>query len=109
MQEFPTNPDRLPRPVSLLDDDGTTWQLQRKRIDLRIVRRLINDSAATIVLGESGGMHPRLVTDDERSTLWDKVKVGYMGPGGDWATGRYLAHEFRAEPDRRMLFVEHHC
>lgn len=109
MQTFPMNPDRLPLPVQLLDDEGTTWRLRKKRIYLRVVRRLINDSAVTIVLGEMGGTHPRLVTDDERSTLWSKVKIDYMGPGGSWSTGRYLAHEFRTDPDRRMLFVEDHC
>ncbi len=103
------NPDRLQPPVDLLDDEGTTWRLRKKRIDLRVARRLINNGAAAVVLGEMGGTHPRLITDDERSTLWDKVKVSYMGPGGDWATGRYLAHEFRAPADRHMLFVEDHC
>lgn len=109
MQSFPMNPDRLQPPVDLLDDEGTTWHLRKKRIDLRVVRRLINNPAATIVLGEMGGIHPRLITDDERPALWNEVKDGYMGPGGHWATGRYLAHEFRTHTDRRMLFVEDHC
>ncbi|WP_433207606.1 hypothetical protein ACQP1G_22320 [Nocardia sp. CA-107356] len=109
MQIFPTNLDRLDQPVQLSDDSGTTWLLRKKRIDLRVAHRLIKDSAATIVLGECGGTRPRLVPDSERSTLWDKIKIGYKGPGGDWATGRYLAHEFRTDTDRRMLFIEDHC
>jgi hypothetical protein len=39
--------------------------------------------------------------------LWDKVKDDYKGPDG--TAGRYLAHEFRADADRRMLYVEEHC
>ncbi|MER7766977.1 hypothetical protein [Kitasatospora sp. NPDC096140] len=109
MQAFPTNPDRLEAPVQLTDDTGTAWQLRKKRIDLRAVRRLMKDRAATVVLGESGGTRPRLVADSERPQLWDEVKDGYRGPGGGGTAGRYLAHEFRADSDRRMLYVEEHC
>ncbi|GAA1263779.1 hypothetical protein GCM10009665_61630 [Kitasatospora nipponensis] len=109
MQAFPMNPDRLEAPVQLLDDAGTTWQLRKKRVDLRAVRRLMKDHAATIVLGESGGTRPRPVVDGERPMLWDKVKDDYKGPGGSGTAGRYLAHEFRADAERRMLYLEEHC
>ncbi|MBD0692554.1 hypothetical protein [Streptomyces sp. CBMA123] len=109
MQAFPMNPDRLEAPVQLLDDAGTAWQLRRKRVDLRAVRRLMKDRASIVVLGENGGTRPRPVADGERPTLWDKVKDDYKGPGGSRTTGRYLAHEFRADADRRMLYLEEHC
>ncbi|WP_265934219.1 hypothetical protein [Actinacidiphila acididurans] len=41
--------------------------------------------------------------------LWERIKDECPGPGGSGATGRYLAHEFHAEPGRRMLYVEDHC
>lgn len=109
MQDFPVNPDHLEQPVRLEDDNGTTWQLHRKRIDVRVVRRLLNDATATVILGERGGTHPRPVGAAERAALWGKIKGDYLGPGGDWATGRFLAHEFRADTGRRMLFIEEHC
>ncbi|MFI8458116.1 hypothetical protein [Kitasatospora sp. NPDC085464] len=109
MQTFPRNPDRLEAPVQLTDDTGTAWQLRKRRIDLRAVRRLMKDRAATVILGESGGTRPRLVADSERPLLWAAVRDGYRGPGGSPSASRYLAHEFRAGTDRRMLYVEEHC
>ncbi|MBP0451234.1 hypothetical protein J5Y04_17040 [Kitasatospora sp. RG8] len=109
MQAFPMNPDRLEAPLELLDDAGSAWQLQKMRVDLRAVRRLMKDRASIVVLGESGGTCPRLVAEDERPMLWDKVKDGYKGPGGSRTAGRYLAHEFRADADRRRLYLEEHC
>ncbi|MER7582115.1 hypothetical protein [Kitasatospora sp. NPDC097691] len=109
MQAFPMNPDRLEAPVQLIDDTGTAWRLRKKRVDLRAVRRLMKDRAATVVLGESGGTRPRLVADVERPMLWDQVKDGYRGPGGSRTANRYLAHEFRTDADRRLLYVEEHC
>ncbi|MFF0413422.1 hypothetical protein ACFYUY_23665 [Kitasatospora sp. NPDC004745] len=109
MQAFPMNPDRLESPVQLMDDAGTAWQLRKKRVDLRAVSRLMKDDAVTVVLGESGGTRPRLVSDGERPTLWGKVKDDYKGPNGGRMAGRYLAHEFRADADRRMLYLEEHC
>ncbi|MFE3194827.1 hypothetical protein ACFXHA_37885 [Nocardia sp. NPDC059240] len=109
MQDFHTNPDRLKQPVELQDDAGITWRLRRRRIDLRVARRLLHDSTAVVILGERGGTHPRLVADAERPRLWSEISGHYLGPGGGTATGRFLAHEFRADPDRRMLYVEEHC
>ncbi|MFE0459183.1 hypothetical protein ACFW1A_07955 [Kitasatospora sp. NPDC058965] len=109
MQTFPVNPDRLDPPVRLTDDADTTWQLGKKRLDLRAVRRLIKDPAVTVVLGESGGTRPRLAADGERPRLWDGVRTGYRGPGGTASGGRYLAHEFRTDGDRRLLYLEEHC
>jgi hypothetical protein len=102
------NPDRLGT-LQIVDDDGGTWHLRKKRIQLRVVRRLIKDPSVRVVLGEAGGTLPRAVSEDERAGLWDSVRTDYMGPGGDWATGAYLAHEFRTDADDRMLFVEEHC
>lgn len=41
--------------------------------------------------------------------LWHLIKDAYKGPGAAWSTGRYLAHEFRAEPGRHLLYIENHC
>jgi hypothetical protein len=41
--------------------------------------------------------------------LWDRIKDEHKGPGGTSPTGRYLAHQFRAEPGHRMLYVEDNC
>ncbi|MFI9298876.1 hypothetical protein ACIG0C_05655 [Kitasatospora aureofaciens] len=109
MQAFPMNPDRLEGPVLLLDDAGAAWQLRKKRVDLRAVRRLMKDPASVVVLGESGGTRPRLVVDGERPMLWGMVKDDYKGSGGSRTAGRYLAHEFRTHADRRMLYLEEHC
>ncbi|MEV7238553.1 hypothetical protein AB0N06_32835 [Streptomyces sp. NPDC051020] len=109
MQAFHMNPDQLEAPVQLLDNAGTAWLLRKKRVDLRAARRLLKDHAAAVVLGESGGTRPRLVADGERPMLWDKVKDDYKGPGGSGTAGRYLAHEFRADADLRMLYLEEHC
>ncbi|MET9218999.1 MULTISPECIES: hypothetical protein [unclassified Streptomyces] len=109
MQSFSASPDSLSGPLTLLDDEGTSWILHRKRLDLRIVRRLVKDATTLVFWGDMGGMSPRLTTAAERPLLWDRIKDEYMGPGGTWSTGRYLAHEFRAEPGHRMLYVEDHC
>ncbi|MFI9789127.1 hypothetical protein ACIHEI_37275 [Kitasatospora sp. NPDC051984] len=108
MQSFPANPDSLADPVTLVDGQGTCWVLHRKRLDLRVVRRLVKDAATPVVWGDMGGISPRPVAEAERSTLWALIKDEYKGPGGTWS-GRYLAHEFRAGPGRRMLYVEDHC
>lgn len=109
MQRFPTNPGSLNGPVTLLDDEGTRWVLHRKRVDLRIVRRLVKDDATSVIWGDMGGICPRPVPETERPALWGRIKNEYLGPGGACSTGRYLAHEFRAEPRRRMLYIEDHC
>ncbi|WP_245791142.1 hypothetical protein [Actinacidiphila rubida] len=95
--------------MTLLDEEGTSWVLHRKRLDLRAVRRLVKDATTPVVWGAMGGIVPRTATDAERPELWARIKDHYMGPGGTWSTGRYLAHEFRAEPGKRMLYVEDHC
>jgi hypothetical protein len=109
MQQLPVNPDSVNEPLTLLDDQGTSWVLHRKRLDLRVVRRLVKDATTPVVWGDMGGTSPRLTTETERPMLWDRIKDEYKGPGGTSPTGRYLAHEFRAEPGRRMLYVEDNC
>lgn len=90
-------------------DQGTSWVLHRKRLDLRVVRRLVKDACTPVIWGDMGGTSPRLTAETERPMLWDRIKGDYKGPGGTSPTGRYLAHEFRAEPGRRMLYVEDDC
>ncbi|GAA4965349.1 hypothetical protein GCM10023205_32120 [Yinghuangia aomiensis] len=108
MQRFPANPDALDGPVALVDEHGVAWTLHRKRLDLRVVRRLVKDRATPVVWGDMGGTSPRSLPESERPALWPRLKDGYRGPDGN-SSGRYLAHEFRAGPDRRMLHVEDHC
>ncbi|MDX2644728.1 hypothetical protein PV341_14355 [Streptomyces sp. PA03-1a] len=109
MRHFPSNPDSLKNdPVTLVDEEGTCWVLHRKRLDLRAVRRLVGGAAIPLVWGDMGGIGPRPTTAAERPGLWSLVKGAYKGPGGTWATGRYLAHEFRTGAGRRMVYVEDH-
>ncbi|XIE77177.1 hypothetical protein AB6O49_00355 [Streptomyces sp. SBR177] len=109
MDWFPANPDSLDDPVTLVDEQGTCWTLHRKRLDLRVVRRLVKDATVTVIWGEMGGIVPRAVDAAERSLLWPRIKDAYKGPGGAGEDGRYLAHEFRADSGRRMVYVEDHC
>ncbi|WP_327286864.1 hypothetical protein [Streptomyces sp. NBC_01198] len=109
MQSFPANPDSLDGPVTLVDDQGTSWVLHRKRVDLRVVRRLVKDPGTPVVWGDMAGIVPRPTTDAERPGLWIRIKGAYRGPGGDGSAGRYLAHEFRAESGRLLLYVEDDC
>jgi hypothetical protein len=46
MQRFSANPDTLNGPVTLVDEQGIRWVLHRKRLDVRVVRRLVKDHAA---------------------------------------------------------------
>jgi hypothetical protein len=109
MEPLPANPDSLPEPATLLDEEGTRWVLHRKRLDLRMVRRLFKDAATPVVWGDMGGIKPRATKEAERPALWDRLKDEYMGPGGVGSAGRYLAHEFVDGSERRMLYVEDHC
>ncbi|MFK0173980.1 hypothetical protein ACIQU5_34905 [Streptomyces sp. NPDC090306] len=109
MELFPSNPDSLADPVTLLDEQGIAWVLQRRRVDLRIVRRLIKDEATPVVWADMGGIRPRPTAMAERPALWDRIKNDYRGPGGSGSTGRCLAHEFRAELGRRLLYVAEDC
>lgn len=109
MDRFPANPDSLEDPLTLVDDEGTRWVLHRRRLDIRVVRRLVRDPAAPLVWGDVGGLVPRPVCAGERDGAWERIKGEYAGPGGVGPGGRYLAHEFRADPGRRLLYVEDHC
>ncbi|MFF7251179.1 hypothetical protein ACFZBU_45860 [Embleya sp. NPDC008237] len=109
MQRFSANPDSLNGPVTLVDEQGIRWVLHRKRLDVRVVRRLVKDHATPVIWGDMGGITPRIVPEAERPALWGRIKDEYLGPGGTGPMGRYLAHEFRAEAGRRMLYVEDHC
>ncbi|WP_237536163.1 hypothetical protein [Streptomyces sp. SID3343] len=60
-------------------------------------------------MGGLGGIIPRTVPEAERPTLWGRIENEYQGPGGAGSMGRHAAHEFRAEPGRRMLYIEDHC
>jgi hypothetical protein len=82
MEPFPANPDALHDPVTLLDEQGTAWVLHSRRVDLRVVRRLVKDATTTVVWADMGGIRPRPTTGTARSALWDRIKNDYRGPGG---------------------------
>lgn len=107
MQPFSANPGSLKGVVTLVDDEGVSWVLHRKRLELRAVRGLMKNPAVVLVWGDVGGLRPRMVREG-RAELWGLVACAYGGPGGT-ADGRYVAHEFRAGPERRLLYVEDHC
>jgi hypothetical protein len=109
MEPFSVDPDSLPDPVTLVDGQGTAWLLHRRRVDLRIVRRLLKDSTTLVVWADMGGLAPRPMAEADRPALWDRIRNDYGGPGGSGPTGRCVAHEFRAEPGRRMLYVAEDC
>ncbi|MGA5822055.1 hypothetical protein ACPC54_29835 [Kitasatospora sp. NPDC094028] len=110
MQTFKQNPGSTPGVVTLLDDEGTTWTLHRKRLDLRTVRRLVRIPETALVRGRMGGLAPEATADTERPGLWELIRRDYGGPGGDPNHGRYVAHEFRADSGRRrMVYIEDHC
>lgn len=95
--------------VRLEDDAGVCWELTNRQIYLRVVRRLIKDPTVCVVLASGGGLFPELVADIERMPLWEKVKNNYTGPGGKRNGGYFLAHQFRTQDDRRMLYIEENC
>jgi len=109
MERFSASPGTMSGPVTLIDEEGIRWVLHRKRLDMRVVRRLVKDRTAPVMWGDMGGICPRALPETERPALWDRIKGAYLGPGGTGTMGRYLAHEFRAEAGRRMLYVEDHC
>ncbi|HET8659183.1 MAG TPA: hypothetical protein VFM55_09315 [Micromonosporaceae bacterium] len=99
----------------LADGDGRRWQVRRRRLDLRIVKRLIRRPEVVVMLGESGGFSLRVVAAGGRDQLWETVRHAYAGPGGPQpVTGGidYMGYEFTradGDDDTVMLYLEQRC
>jgi hypothetical protein len=96
----------------LVEPDGRRWRLRRRRIDLRVVKRLIRRADVVVVVAESAGAQPRRIADHERAALWETVRRSYAGPGGpDLRIGarEYLGHEFGDDDGRVMLYLDVWC
>jgi hypothetical protein len=92
----------------LVEPDGRRWRVRRRRIDLRVVKRLIRRRDVVVMRGASGGLQPRRIPDHERAAVWETVRRSYAGPGGpDPRVGatEYMGHEF-GDDDRVMLYLE---
>jgi hypothetical protein len=95
----------------LVEADGRRWVARRRRIDLRILKRLIHRTDVVVVLGEAGGSLRR-ITDGERHPTWHGIRRAYAGPGGsDHAVdgAEYMGHEFVADDGTVMLYLEQRC
>jgi hypothetical protein len=92
-----------------VDSDGHCWVLRRRRIDLRVVRRMLHRADVVVVLGN--GPQPRPVPSHERPSLWDTVRRSYSGPGGpDQVIGSitYLGYEFAGDGGAVLLYLQEH-
>jgi hypothetical protein len=92
----------------LVDPDGGTWSMSRRRLDLRVVRRALRSESASVLLGENGGFNLKWVAADQRPTLWERLRKDYRGPGGV-PDGDYVGHEFVNEIGARLLYLEKSC
>jgi hypothetical protein len=94
----------------LTDPDGRQWTVRRRRLDLRIVRRLLRRTDLPALLGESGGFQLRWLSTDDRPRIWEHIRHRYAGPGGlsNHATD-YTGYEFTAEDGGRLLYIEERC
>jgi hypothetical protein len=96
----------------LTEADGHLWLVQRRRIDLRMVKRLLRRADVIVMLGEAGGFQPRRVPHPERASVWETVRHAYVGPGGTDQTVSgtdYIGHEFTDSEGTVMLYLEERC
>lgn len=96
----------------LVEPDGHRWLVRRRRIDLRLVRRLIRRADVVVVLGESGGFRPRRIGATERTQLWQTIRRAYTGRGATSPTiggHDYVGYEFIDNGGLLMLYLEEHC
>jgi hypothetical protein len=93
----------------LVEPDGRRWLVRRRRLDLRLVKRLLHRAEVAVVLGEAGGSRPRRVAASERIALWEEVRRAYAGPGGSDQTvdgPDYLGYEFTGDDGAVLLYLE---
>jgi hypothetical protein len=96
----------------LVEADGRRWLVRRRRIDLRVVNRLLLRRAdIVVVLGETGGVHPRRIASSERASVWQAVRRAYAGPGGSGQiveSHDYVGYEF-TDGEEVILYLEERC
>jgi hypothetical protein len=93
----------------LVEADGRRWLVCRRRLDLRVVRRLLQRPEVTVMIGWDGGRRPRRVPDPERGAVWEAVRSAYTGPAGPadgFDRAGYLGHEFTDAAGATMLYLE---
>jgi hypothetical protein len=93
----------------LVEADGRRWVVRRRRIDPRLVKRLIRRTDVVVILGESGGSRPRRLVDAERTAIWEKVRGAYAGrasPGPSVDGSDYQGYEFVDDDGAVMLYLE---
>jgi hypothetical protein len=64
------------------------------------------------MLGESGGFRLRGFPAEERGPLWETVRLGYAGPGGQppvTSDVDYVRYEFTRDGGAVMLYLEQRC
>jgi hypothetical protein len=76
----------------LTDPDGRQWTVTRRRLDVRVVRRLLRRADIPVLLGEGGGFRLRWVASSERPATWEQVRNCYAGRS---ATPEQLRHPVR--------------
>lgn len=105
-------PGSAPGPVAtgeLVEADGHRWRLRRRRLDLRLVKRLLHRPEVVVLLCEPEAGSPRRVPVQERGQLWDQAQRAYAGPGacGHPVDGpEYLGHEFTDGDGQTLLYLE---
>jgi len=103
-------PDRL-SPGSggpLVDPDGRSWTMNRRKLDVRIVRRALKSPDGLVLLGETGGFDLRWVGPEQRPALWEQVRGRYRGAGGD-INADFMAYEFVHADGGRLVYIELSC
>lgn len=108
----PAGDGRSPSAVGeLVEPDGRRWRIRRRRLDLRVVKRLMHRGDVVVMLGESGGLRPRRVPKGERAAVWETVRRSYAGPGGpnpSIGAREYMGHEFGDDSGGVMVYLENH-
>lgn len=92
----------------LVDPEGHEWTMVRRRLDVRVVRRALRNRDQAVLIGEDGGFSLRWVEPTERSTLWERVKRSYAGPGGE-PGGYWVGCQFADDTGNRIVYLELHC
>jgi hypothetical protein len=93
----------------IVETDGHRWLVRRRRLDLRVVRRLLVRPEVTVMIGGDRGRRLRRVPDPERGAVWEAVRSAYTGPAGpadSFDRAGYLGHEFTDAAGATMLYLE---
>jgi hypothetical protein len=93
----------------IIEADGHHWLVRRRRLDLRVVRRLLQRPEVTVMIGGDRGRCLRRVPDPERGAVWEAVRRAYTGPAGSadsFDRAGYLGHEFTDAAGATMLYLE---